>query len=292
MKNNVLTPDTRFLIVGLGLIGGCYAQGLSQQGYEVAAIDPNPESLSFALDKGWIKEGYQAPDEHLSSYDIVILCLYPSLVSDWIRDNKPLLQKGAIITDAAGIKGLFVNEVQELLGKDAEFIGAHPMAGREVSGVQNADVKIFHNANYIVTPTSKNTQKAIEIAKEIGELLGFSTISMLTPEEHDRMISYLSQLTHVIAMALMVCEDNESYARYSGDSFRDLTRIAKINDALWSELFLSNKGPLLESIDLFMKQMEEVKKQIQEGNVDALREDMRLAKKRRLLFEKPKKNED
>ena len=284
-----IEKNTKFLVVGLGLIGGCYAQGLSGNGYYVGAVDPSLDSLSFALEEGFIKEGKEKPGEWMKDYDIIVLSLYPSLIIDWVKENQCFLKPNAIITDTAGIKGLFVSEVESLLRPDLEYIGAHPMAGRELSGVRNSDASIFHNANYIVTPTDRNSQKAIRICREIGEILGFANIVSLTPKEHDEMIGYLSQLTHVIAMALMICKDNESYVNYTGDSFRDLTRIAKINDALWSELFLSNKEALLSSIDSFMNKMGELRKFIEEGDAEALRKDMRLSKDRRMLFEKKKK---
>lgn len=285
----MIDQKTRFLIVGLGLIGGCYAQGLSGKGYHVDAIDPDESSLSFALDNGWITKGYRYPNEAIGEYDIVILCLYPSLICDWVKENQAYMKKGAILTDVAGVKGLFVKQLQSILREDIEYIGTHPMAGRETSGVRNANCEIFRNANYIVTKTEANSEKAIGICRDIGEILGFSNIVTLSPEKHDEMIAYLSQLTHVIAMALMVCQDNESYASYTGDSFRDLTRIAKINDALWSELFLSNKEALLASMDDFIAKMEEIKGMIEKGDVESLREDMRLSKKRRELFEKKEK---
>ena len=284
-----IEKNTKFLVVGLGLIGGCYAQGLSGSGYYVGAVDPSLDSLSFALEEGFIKEGKEKPGEWMKDYDIIVLSLYPSLIIDWVKENQCFLKPNVIITDTAGIKGLFVSEVESLLRPDLEYIGAHPMAGRELSGVRYSDVSIFHNANYIVTPTDRNSEKAIRICREIGEILGFANIVSLTPKEHDEMIGYLSQLTHVIAMALMICKDNESYVNYTGDSFRDLTRIAKINDALWSELFLSNKEALLSSIDSFMNKMGELRKFIEEGDAEALRKDMRLSKDRRMLFEKKKK---
>ena len=208
---------------------------------------------------------------------------------DWVKANQHYLKKGALLTDVVGVKGLFVERLQALLREDLEYIGAHPMAGRELSGIVNADALIFKNANYIVTPTARNSQKAIEVCKDIGEILGFSQIATLSPEEHDEMIAYLSQLTHVIAIALMVCKENESFAKYSGDSFRDLTRIANINDALWSELFLNNKEALLESIDAFTEKMNELKNVIQSDDVEALRSLMKESSKRRTLFQRKEK---
>ena len=160
------------------------------------------------------------------------------------------------------------------------------MAGREVYGVRNADCSIFQGANYIVTPTESNTPAAVETTEELGRLLGFARISRLSPERHDEMIGFLSQLTHCIAVALMTCRDVEHLSAYTGDSFRDLTRIARINDEMWSELFLLNRDKLLEQIDLFEAQMQILRKAIAQGDSELLRSLMRLSTSKRALFDK------
>jgi len=160
------------------------------------------------------------------------------------------------------------------------------MAGKEVYGVQNSDHAMFHNANFIVTPTEKNTEEAIEWCKDLGRLLGFRRISVLSPEEHDKMIGFVSQLTHVIAVALMDCSDNTHLVDYTGDSFRDLTRIANINDKMWSELFLMNKQPLLDQMDVFIKEMNTLKGMLEKDDKEGLRDKMKLSTQRRALFNK------
>lgn len=233
------------LIVGLGLMGGSYAKGLKRIGYNLMAIDKSSESIQYALENDIIDEGDDFPNpELIKKADVVIFALYPHVFIEWIKENQEYFQSGIKITDVTGVKSNIVYEIQDILREDVEFIPAHPMAGREVYGVQNSDDRIFHNANYIVTPTSKNTVEAIEWCKDLGRLLGFRKISILTPEEHDQMIGFVSQLTHCIAVALMDCSDNSHIVDYTGDSFRDLTRIANINENMWSELFLMNKKPL------------------------------------------------
>jgi prephenate dehydrogenase len=173
-----------------------------------------------------------------------------------------------------------------MLRDDVEFVGAHPMAGKEVYGVENADKSIFNKANYIVTPTEKNTRGAIETTKQIGRLLGFKTVSELSPEKHDEMIGFLSQLTHCIAVSLMDCKESERLVDYTGDSFRDLTRIAKINDAMWSELFLLNKGELISQMDLFMSKFKELRDALENEDTEKMREMMRISTERRKYFDK------
>lgn len=280
--------NSKILIVGLGLIGGSYAEALSRKGYEVGGIDIDGDSINFALEKGWISEGKTQTDkDFVSKFDIVVLALYPHILIDWVEKYQSYIKSGALITDVTGVKGNVVEKVQSILREDVEFVGAHPMAGREVSGVKNAKAGIFEGANYIVTPTEKNTQEGIDACKRLGKELGFERIGELSPQKHDETVGFLSHLTHCIAIALMVCKDNhEHLAEYTGDSFRDLTRIAKINDEMWSELFLANKQQLIEQTELFQKQLDMLKQDIQDENIDKIRQTMRLSTQRRCAFDK------
>jgi prephenate dehydrogenase len=160
------------------------------------------------------------------------------------------------------------------------------MAGREVYGVENADERIFLNANYIVVPTDKNSAEAIEWCKNLGQILGFSRVSVLSPAEHDRMIAYVSQLTHCIAVSLMTTHDDRKLADYTGDSFRDLTRIARINEDMWSELFFMNKDKLVDEIDAFTNELKVIRDSIVNEDAETLKDKMRLSTKRRQYFDK------
>ena len=283
----MLTKDKKILIVGLGLMGGSYAQALKRQGFTVDAITRSQGSIDYALERGWIDWGSTTVDPvELGTCDLVIFALYPNVLLRWLEDNQQYLKDGALLTDVTGIKGPVVYKVQAMLRPALEFVGAHPMAGREVYGVRNADCSIFQGANYIVTPTESNTPAAVDTTEELGRLLGFARISRLSPERHDEMIGFLSQLTHCIAVALMTCRDVEHLSAYTGDSFRDLTRIARINDEMWSELFLLNREKLLEQIDLFEDQMQILRKAIAQGDSELLRSLMRLSTSKRALFDK------
>lgn len=282
-----LNKDMKILIVGLGLIGGSYAEALSKKGYEVGAIDQKQEAVDFALAKGYITSGRADVDkEYIGRFDIVVFALYPHVFVDWIEKNQNCLKPGAIITDVTGVKGSVVYKVQNALRKDVEFIAAHPMAGRECSGVENAKAEIFEGANYIVVPTEKNTQEAIELCKDLGRELGFKHISELSVKQHDETVGFLSHLTHCIAVSLMVCKESGHLADYTGDSFRDLTRIAKINDEMWSELFLLNKDEIVEQMNLFEQHFGKLKECIQNDDREGIREMMRLSTKRRKVFDK------
>ena len=282
-----LIKKINILIVGLGLLGGSYAKGLKKLGFTVNAITNDKTSVDFALQNGIIDYGTtKIEPEIIGKADLVIFALYPHTFKEWIKDNQQYFKSGAILTDVTGVKGCIVEDIQNMLRSDVEYIAAHPMAGKEVSGVENSDDAIFKGANYIVVPTEKNTEEAIELCKNLGELLGFKQVAILTVREHDKMIAFLSQLTHCIAVSLMCCNETPGLEAYTGDSFRDLTRIARINDEMWSELFLSNKNDLLEEMERFRTSFDELYEKIKNDDRDGMREMMRLSTERRKLFDK------
>lgn len=283
----IVDVSKKVLIVGLGLLGGSYARGLKRFGFHISAITKEQSSIDYAINEGIIDEGTTELDERIiGEADLVIFALYPHVFIEWIEQNQHLLKSGSIITDVTGVKGSIVYKIQDMLRSDVEFIAAHPMAGREVSGVENSTERIFQGANYIVTPTPKNTPETINTCLELGRLLGFSNVTTLSPEEHDEMIGFLSQLTHCIAITLMTCNNKENMEKFTGDSFRDLTRIARINDLMWSELFVANKDALLEQMDMFIKKFNELKSMLEAEDIDGMRKMMRHSTDRRALFDK------
>ena len=283
----IVDVSQKILIVGLGLLGGSYAKVLRRFGFHISAITLEQSSIDYAIREGLIDEGFTEPDPRMiGEADLVIFALYPHVFVEWIEKHQHLFKSGALLTDVTGVKRSIVYRIQEMLRPDVEFIAAHPMAGREVSGVENSTDKMFIGANYIVTPTEKNTPEAICTCIELGRLLGFSNVTTLTPEEHDEMIGFLSQLTHCIAITLMTCNDKENMEKFTGDSFRDLTRIARINDLMWSELFVANKDVLLDQMNLFMDKFTELKTLLEAEDIEGMRAMMRHSTERRALFDK------
>ena len=279
--------STNILIVGLGVIGGSYARALTKRGYTVSTITKEQSSIDFAKENGFISYGSTEVDEKLvKNADIVVFALYPHDFIEWIEKYQQYFKEGALITDVTGVKSTVVYKIQNMLRADVEFISAHPMAGRERSGVEYSDDSVFAGANYIITPTKKNSQDAIATCEELGRELGFSKISILSPEEHDEMIGFVSQLTHCIAVSLMTCKECDHLVDYTGDSFRDLTRIAQINDRMWSELFAENKENLVKQMEIFEAEFSKMKDLIQNDKTDELREMMQLSTQRRSLFNK------
>ena len=283
----IVDVSKKILIVGLGLLGGSYAKVLKRYGFHISAITLDQNSIDYAIKENIIDEGSIELDERMiGEADLVIFALYPHVFVEWIEKNQWLLKSGALITDVTGVKRSIVYQIQDMLRPDVEFVAAHPMAGREVSGVENSTDRMFIGANYIVTPTEKNTPEAIQTCIELGRLLGFSNVTTLSPEEHDEMIGFLSQLTHCIAITLMTCNDKENMEKFTGDSFRDLTRIARINDLMWSELFVANKDVLLEQMDMFINKFNDLKAMLQIEDIDGMRAMMRHSTERRALFDK------
>ena len=282
-----LTKEMNILIVGLGLLGGSYAEALTKAGFKVNAITKEQSSVDFALKKGIIAYGTTEVDKELiGSAELVIFALYPHIFTEWINKYQQYLKPSAVITDVTGVKGCIVDKIQALLRPDVEFIAAHPMAGREVCGVENSSAEIFKGANYIVVPTEKNTAGAVELCRDLGEKLGFHQVAELSVEMHDEMIAFLSQLTHCIAVTLMCCNNTPDLEYYTGDSFRDLTRIARINDEMWSELFLDNRDALLNEMRSFKTTFDELMEKIESGDREGIRAMMRLSTERRKRFNK------
>ncbi len=282
-----INKNTRFLIVGLGLLGGSYARGLTGKGYYVEAITKEKCDVEYALEHRMVQKATTEIDaEMIKSADVIIFTLYPGTFVQWIEENGELIKPGTVITDVTGVKGCIVDRIQRLLPPMVEFISAHPMAGRETSGITNSDERIFYGMNYLVVPTERNTEEGIEACKRIGEILGFGKISEISPETHDKMIGFVSQLTHCIAVALMNCYEHASLERYTADSFRDLTRIAKINEKMWSELFLDNKEALLEEMELFQSQLEKMHTCLKNEDRQGLMDMMITSTERRKMFDK------
>ncbi len=286
MKNSFINYR-KVLIVGLGMIGGSYAEKLSALGFEVGAIVRRPEVLDYALERGLIAHGrIEVTREYVSQFDLVISALYPKAFVEWVRKYQDFFKSGAVITDVTGVKRAVVPVVQSILREDVEFVPSHPMAGRERSGVEFADSKVFAGANFIITPTERNTPEGIELVRSLACILGFRHIAVLSPEAHDEMIGFLSQLTHCIAVALMDCKESEHLVEYTGDSFRDLTRIARINENMWTELFLENRDELLKQMDLFLEKFTQLRDALAKGDEDTMKEMMRLSSYRRSFFDK------
>lgn len=273
----------KIVVVGLGVIGGSFIMALKEAGYkDVYGIDVNEESLKKAKEKELIKEGFKDGKEIIKEADLIIISLYPRLVKQFILDNKENFKNGALITDATGVKKFFIEDILNILPNNIDFIFGHPMAGREKKGIDFASSQVFKGANYILTPISRNKPENLDLVEELVYKLGFKRVKRIAPEYHDEMIGFVSQLPHAIAVGLINSDvEGRETGNFIGDSYRDLTRIANINEDLWSELFLENKDNLLNSIDNFEIELDKIKNAIRNDDTQTLKELFIKSTKRR-----------
>ena len=275
----------KILIVGLGLIGGSYAMALSTKGHLVYGVDINEDSINYARDNMWINSGSTNPKDYIEKVDLIIICLYPQLIINFLKEYGYLFKENQIITDVCGVKSSFVEDAVKL-AKPATYLSHHPMAGKEKMGIRFADSNIFIGANFLITPTEGISDKYILVLKNMAEEMGFGRISVMEPNRHDKMIGFTSQLTHAIAVSLVNSDHDIDTKKYIGDSYRDLTRIAMINERLWSELFLENKDALLSHIESFENELDILKNALYSNDKEKLNDLFRNSTKIRKEMEK------
>ncbi len=273
----------KILIVGLGVIGGGYAMALKEAGYtEIYGVDKNPITLEKAKKLGIIKEGFTDEDEIVSKVDLIVLAIYPDLVKSFIIRNKEKFKANTLITDVTGIKELFIHDIMEILPEDIDFVFAHPMAGREKQGIDYATNEVFKGANFLIIENKRNKDENLKLIEKLAYEMGFKHIKRTSPKFHDEMIAFTSQLPHVLAVALTNSDiEGRNTGEFIGDSYRDLTRIANMNENLWSLLFLGNKENLLKVMNSFEKEFDKIKRSIEEDDEEKLKELFIKSTKRR-----------
>lgn len=270
-------------IVGLGVIGGSYAMALKRAGIgPVAGVDSDQDTLIKAREQGLIVEGDGQGGEILKKCEMVIVALYPALVPGFLSAHRDDFRAGCLLTDATGVKYALSQKLDGLLRPDVDFVLGHPMAGREKMGLAYASDQVFQGANYIIAPIPRNREENLCRVEELARALGFASVRRVDPQTHDQIIAYTSQLPHALAVALMNSDQpGRDTGRFIGDSYRDLTRIARINDALWAQLFLENRVALLDAIDRFSAQLSQIRQAIAQEDEKALRAMMRESAGRR-----------
>lgn len=276
----------KILIVGLGVIGGGYAMALKEAGYkDVYGVDKNLETLEKAKRLGIIKEGFIDESKIIPKVDLVVLAIYPDLVKNFIVKNRNKFKDKTLITDVTGIKRLFMDDIVEMLPDNIDFVFAHPMAGREKKGIDYATNEVFKGANFLITVSEKNKEENIRLIEKLAYEMGFKHIRRTCPKIHDEMIAFTSQLPHVLAVALTNSDvEGRNTGEFIGDSYRDLTRIANMNEKLWSLLFLGNKENLLKAMNNFEEEFDKIKKCIEEDDKEKLQELFIKSTKRREML--------
>lgn len=244
----------KIVIVGLGLIGGSVAKALKlNTDHIVLGMDTQEDTLLDACSCGAI-DGKASPED-LRTADVVYLCIYPESALEFAKENGPALKEGCILTDACGIKGEICQGMERLRGTGKYvFVAGHPMAGKELSGFAASDAGIFVGASYLIAPCGAPEWAVDEVAS-LAKSMGFGRVVMTTPEQHDREIAFTSQLPHVLACSYVMSPRCREHQGFSAGSYRDVSRVANINDVLWSRLFLDNREELLSELDELIKNL-------------------------------------
>lgn len=265
------TPDFKIAIMGLGIIGGSMAYAL--KGFRCAKIcgcDIDPKTRQKALESCAVDEVFENPRDAIKNADLVILCTYPEVTLKIIKENASVFKKGAVITDVCGVKTKLAQQIESVIPEFCEYVGGHPMAGKETHGFDSAAPELFGMCGYIITPSTSSTQKGMRLVEDMARYIGATRICIATPEEHDSVIAYTSDLMHISASALCLEYNKKMNRAYTAGAFRDCTRIANINPELWSELFLENRDFLLEELDRYIDSLVKFKNEIENRNREEL----------------------
>lgn len=262
-------------VVGLGLIGGSFCKTLKKHTFHrIMGIDRDSETIRKALESGAIDE--EISPERLSEANLVIICLYPEAIVRFVEQNAGFFKKGGIVTDSCGVKEYVVSKCTPILDKEGViFVGTHPMAGREFSGFDYATDDLFEGASYIITPSEDTPQIAVDLLQTLAGSLGFGKAVVSTPKRHDEIIAYTSQLAHVVSNAYVKSPTMLNFDGFSAGSFQDLTRVAKLNEYMWSELFMCNREALLTEINCILDRVTEYRDAIRDNDLERLIEILR-----------------
>lgn len=279
--------DCTFGFVGLGLMGGALAISLKKEHIigekgGILAFDADKDVLQSAKEQNIIDEGFDRAESMLKRCDVVFICLNPRSEIEFMENHMNDFLPGTIITDISGVKRKIVERIEAILRSDLDFIPGHPMAGREKGGFSEAGKVSFRGKNYILTPLKSNRAENLSFMKELIRRIGFAQITETTPLDHDKKIAFTSQLCHVIAAALIDCENDPKITRFGGGSFEDLTRIAMLNAPMWAELFLDNRDELIACINRFSSSLDKLKQMIGEGAQDDLVKTLSSVRQRRM----------
>lgn len=270
------------VVVGLGLIGGSFCKAISAKTkHNCFGIDTDLSAIKSAIaDKAILRE--ISPSE-LSDIDLTIVCLHPNAAMKFILDNAKSFKKGSIVIDSCGVKSAVIERVEmALLAEDVYFLGCHPMAGREFSGYPYSLESLFEKASFIITPTENTTADVLETVKDFSKEIGFAKTVVTTALQHDKTIAFTSQLAHIVSSSYIKSPTLKSFDGFSAGSFLDLTRVAKLNEDMWTSLFLLNKEPLIFEISTIIAKLEEYRQVLEDDNSDELK---KLLKEGRILKE-------
>lgn len=260
-------------VVGLGLIGGSFCKAIKAYTHHTClgvGRDLNSKSVQMALHADAIDKAIIP--EQLGAADLSIICLHPQGIIDFILENQQYFRPGSIVIDAGGVKESIVKAVQDVLAaRGVIFIGCHPMAGREFSGFAYSQADLYKGASVIFTPVGEIPEEKKKTVEQLMLELKFGRIVYTTPEKHDQTIAFTSQLAHVVSSAYIKSPTVKEESGFSAGSFRDLTRVAKLNEDMWTELFLMNRPALLYEIDTIIAALAEYRDALADGDAERMR---------------------
>ena len=269
-------------ICGLGLIGGSMAKAYKEGGHTVLGFDTNEATLGYSTLAG-ICDGVLS-DENIPSCDLIFIALYPAQAVKYLERIAHMISKDATVIDLCGTKVKICECGFELAQKYGfTFVGGHPMAGTQYSGIKYAKATLFKNAPMVLVPPVYDDISFLERIKSLLAPAGFGKFSVTTAKEHDKIIAFTSQLAHVVSNAYVKTPTAQSHKGFSAGSYKDLTRVAWLNENMWTELFLENKEPLIFELDTIINSLCEYRDAINAEDGDKLRSllrDGRLAKEK------------
>ncbi len=259
-------------IVGLGLIGGSFAKAIAKYtGYHVMAQNRTRATALRAIADGAVHE--ELTDENIGRADVLILGLYPEDAVDYVKNNGGRIKKGALVIDISGIKRYICSQMPSVARANGfVFVGTHPMAGKERSGYASSDADLFKGASFIITPVDDGTQAEVDWLVKFAQDIGFGMHVICTPEEHDKMIAFTSQIPHVIANAYVQSPQCLKHRGFSAGSYRDVSRVARLNEHMWAQLFLQNSDALVGELDLLVDNITRISDAIRSGDRQRLEE--------------------
>lgn len=257
-------------IAGLGLIGGSIARALSENGsHEILGLDRNRSSLLAAKMVGAISG--ELNEENIGECEMIFIALYPEATVEFVQKYASKIRKGAIVSDCGGVKRKICAVCEKLAEENGFiFIGAHPMAGTQFSGFNSSRGNLCKNATVIVTPKENTDIRTLEKLKNVLNDAGFGAINFTTPEEHDKVIAFTSQLPHIISNAYVKSQTAVKQKGFSAGSYRDMTRVSKLNEKMWTELFFENKDNLCGEIDFLVERLQEYSAALKANDKEAL----------------------
>ena len=255
----------KILIAGLGLIGGSIAKALHAYTEHSVYGWNRTRAVAKKAEEENVIDGIA--DDDCSAYDMIVVCLYPGHIRQWVREHAETMREGTIVIDVSGVKTDLPQEMHDICApRGVHYLSCHPMAGKERAGYDVSDEDLYQGANFIMTPLPETPKYVIAQVRNFAHQIGFRRFVITTPEMHDRMIAYTSQLAHVVSSSYVESPVIELESGFSGGSFHDMTRIATMNEEMWTDLFMENRDSLLQELDILIGNLGEYRKALSEGD--------------------------